>query len=340
MLEEPLNLGPAASFMSTGGMSPAYGYYPSYPGMRAEPSLVTVVRHTKYEITTNAANAITVAKQVTLESPLRIRQEPQIMASGDGWFEVEPATGRLLSARFEANGAVTSESVTRRTTTSLQVRLLRGAEREAALRPPAPSATGSAREKPLSEAEVRELFGELQSDDSSVRTRAANRLMLASLKTVPPDLLEFLAAKCSDPDPMLQRAAVKVVTKHGTRERVPALLRLLKSDDYGDRRAAMSALGRLREPAAAAPIADLLATGDASSATEALIEIGPEAEDAVLALLEERHSETRRNACRVLKLIGTTKSLESLQSLLLSPQRSVSEAAGEAARAIIARQDP
>jgi HEAT repeat protein len=101
----------------------------------------------------------------------------------------------------------------------------------------------------------------------------------------------------------------------------------------------MHGLARLQEKSAAEPLADLLALGDtdSSTASDALIKIGPVAEDAVLALLKERHADTLRNACRVLKQIGTQRSLEPLKNLVLSPSASVNQAAGDAARAIAAR---
>ena len=92
--------------------------------------------------------------------------------------------------------------------------------------------------------------------------------------------------------------------------------------------------------AAAEPLAALIASGssDAYQAVEALSKIGSDAEDAVLPLLQEKHNETKRQACKVLKDIGTKKSLEPLRELMLSTDRSLSDSAGEAVRAIMARQ--
>ena len=75
-----------------------------------------------------------------------------------------------------------------------------------------------------------------------------------------------------------------------------------------------------------------------AEASEALGKIGPDAEDAVLPLLKEKHYETRRQACNVLKQIGTKKSVEALRELMLSPEQSVNSSAAEAVRAIMARQ--
>ncbi|MCX6928224.1 MAG: HEAT repeat domain-containing protein [Verrucomicrobia bacterium] len=71
---------------------------------------------------------------------------------------------------------------------------------------------------------------------------------------------------------------------------------------------------------------------------EALIKIGPPAEGAVLALLKQKHTDTRIIACSILKQIGTKKSLSVLKELTGNSVKELSEAAAEAARSIQGRE--
>jgi len=75
-------------------------------------------------------------------------------------------------------------------------------------------------------------------------------------------------------------------------------------------------LGRLADPRAAEPLADLIATGQSDQTsfyrrdtpvTEALVKIGPAARPPVLTLLKEKHTDTRIIACNVLKQIGSKR---------------------------------
>jgi HEAT repeat protein len=76
---------------------------------------------------------------------------------------------------------------------------------------------------------------------------------------------------------------------------------------------------------------------EAHQAASALREIGPEAEAAVLRLLKEKHLETKREACNILRQIGTRKSIDPLREAMLAPDQMLSQAATEAVRAIQSR---
>ena len=138
----------------------------------------------------------------------------------------------------------------------------------------------------------------------------------------------------------MRAAAAKVIADYGTAEHVPLLLKLLKDSESFSHHPIIRGLGRLKDKRAAEPLAAMISSGgsDAYQAVEALSKIGADAEEAMLPLLQEKHNETKRQACKVLKDVGTKKSLEPLRELMLSTDRTLSEAAGEAVRAIMARQ--
>lgn len=337
IIGEPLAAGPGLLFGPPSGYS-SYSYYGSH-NTRQPNAVVAVTSKVRYQSKTTTADRITVGKTISLDSHLLAGTEPHISATGEGEFVFDSKTGTIVAAELSGKGVINTEAVTRRTTTTLRLKLLEGAEREAALRPPVPTPVSHYAPKKLTREEAEKLFEDLKSNDANARMNAANKLQTSELAEVPAGLVEFLADKTSDSDSMLRYVALKVLGDHGTKEQVPLFLKWLKSNDYSARNAAIRALGRLKEKSAAEPLAAMLASGsDGYQAVEALTKIGPEAEDAVLPLLKERHIETRRQACSILKQIGTQKSLEPLRELMLTNDRTLSDAAGEAVRTILARQ--
>ncbi|MPN39845.1 hypothetical protein SDC9_187379 [bioreactor metagenome] len=72
--------------------------------------------------------------------------------------------------------------------------------------------------------------------------------------------------------------------------------------------------------------------------SQALVNLGPEAEPAVLEVLALPNLASRAQACGILKQIGTRKSLEPLKDLTAHPVKELSEAAAEASRWIQSRE--
>lgn len=341
MIDDPLNLGPGSLFAGLPPNYSSYSFYGGPYGSRPGNAILAVTRKTRYEIKSSEVGLTTVSKHLNLDSHLMAGAEPRIAATGEGEFVFDTNLGQLASASLEAKGVVNTDTVTRRSATTLRLKLLDGTERENALRPmTTQTLSGGTPPKKLTREEIDKLAADLKSDDATTRMTAANKLQTAELSEAPASLLEFLTEKAGESDSSLRYAAIKIIGDYGTKDQVPTLLQWLKSDDSFSRNAAVRGLGRLKEKSAAEPLAAMLATGgsDGYQAVEALTKLGPDAEDAVLPLLQEKHVETRRQVCNVLKQIGTKKSLEPLRELMLNKDRQVNEAAAEAVRAIAARQ--
>ena len=337
VLDEPLSLGPAASFLPA--QSFGMPYYGSPLSSRGNaPALVPVTRKIRYEIKSTTAGQVTIAKRLNLDSHLQFGSEPRINATGEGEFVLDQESGLLRRTELQCKTVSNTDAVTRRSTVTLRIELLEGAERETALQSQAASLTARPAKK-LSGEDIQKILTDLKSDDAGTRGGAALKLQTSELSETPPALLDLMTGFLNDPDISLSSAAIKVVADYGTQEHVPVLLQLLKDSEHFSRNNIIRGLGRLKDKRAAEPLAALLASGgsDAYQAGEALAKIGPDAEDAVLAVLKEKHVETRRQVCRVLKQIGTKKSLEPLRELMLSTDRMLGESAGEAVRAIMAR---
>ena len=121
----------------------------------------------------------------------------------------------------------------------------------------------------------------------------------------------------TDPNPSIQMTAIKALGTWGTKQSVPALVKLLTGPDLGVRWTAMDALGKLKSAEAVDLVAERVPDRqDGMHAVRALTQMGPVAEDAVIKLLGHGDFLVRMKACNVLEQIGGPKSVEALQQLI------------------------
>jgi hypothetical protein len=322
-----------------------YSYPPYSPGLSRNLSPVVFVSQTiRAEIVATAGNVATVKQQLVVESPLLAGREPRLSANGAGTWKFDVRGGFMRGADLEFQGLFNSETTTRRTTARVQIQLLEGNERAAALAPPqsrpeVDPATGQAISKTLSGAELERVFAELKSSDENKQRTAANRLSNAELVEPPVAMVEYLTNFLFNTESPLRQAAIKVVADYGTATNVPELIQLLRSSDSSATYAALRGLSRLQDERAIEPLVEIVAAGssEAHMAVTALEKFLP-AEAAVLTLLKEKNVGTKRHACTILRKIGTQHSVAPLQELVGHAESSLSSAAVEALRAIQSRQ--
>jgi HEAT repeat protein len=338
LLDEPLLAGPlVASAQSFGPM-----YYNYTPGRPAQ-ATVAARQKTSAKVTGSTTETVTLQQDVTLETLLRTGNEPRISGSTQTKFVLDRAEGWPRLVEVEGKSAALTENLSRSSVLSLKWQLLEGAEREAALTPPPP------RPQEISAVDTAKLMTDLESDNQSARQTAACELTSIGRTVKPtPELLALGVKLSGDRDDTLRHAGQTLLANYGTREHVPVLLRALKeASDSSLRMTLAKGLGRLEDPRAAEPLAELIATGQSDQfshiqrdtpVAEALVKIGPPAEGAVLALLKEKNADTRISACSILKQIGSKKSLSALKELTGNPVKELSEAAAEAARSIQGRE--
>lgn len=139
--------------------------------------------------------------------------------------------------------------------------------------------------------------------DKSVRGEAANCLAKMGSAAEKP-LLEYLQHADKD----VQREAARVLAQVATRQSTPALLEHLEGPDADLAKAALQILAKLKDPKAIEPVAQLLGNkalgGDAA---RMLIETGPAAEKAVIAVAKGGDKESLSGAMAVLDKIGTAE---------------------------------
>lgn len=337
VMDFPYWLGPAASFWP----SQPFGapFYMNY-GPRQSMATLTVSRHVVYRITARTPETITIHKKLALTSLLKTGDAPRVSASSEGDLVFDPAAGLFKSMNLQGSAVSSTETSSRFAKTSMNCRLLVGADLASASVPPSTVATPQPPVK-LAANELPKLTADLNSSDLAIRREAAARLCRAELESLSPELVQLMASLCTDTDNGIRQSAATFLKAYGTTNEVPALLKLLKDSDWQARQSAIKALGRIRDERAIEPLTDEVARGSSPTqqdAYSALVSIGSAAEPAVLELLKDRNTETRRQACRILQQIGTNKSVESLQNLVGDADQSLSQMAAEALRAVKQRE--
>ncbi|HLP75301.1 MAG TPA: HEAT repeat domain-containing protein [Candidatus Paceibacterota bacterium] len=333
LMDEPLNLGPVRAF------SPGQNYpIPYYGGMNPRNALAVLAtqRTSKYELNSSEPGVVTIRRTSSVRTDLRNGTEPRIEASSEGSLILDRESGFLRKADIQFKSTVNTDVVTRRTTGSVQVKLLDGKERLAALEP---IVAMSVPARKLAPEEIEKVLQDARSSDNNVQRQAAMKLQNADLSNAPAELLDLATNWISSDDYTFKNAGARLLADCGTKDQVPLLLKLLKQNDSMSRSTVIRGLGRLKDPRAIEPLAEVIARGsDGYVAAEVMGKLGPEAEDTVLTLLKQKHLETLRSACNILKQIGTKKSIEPLRELMLDPDQSLNSAASEAVRAIQARE--
>ena len=253
--------------------------------------------------------------------------------------------GLPKSIDLQCKTLAVTENISRRTTATIRWKMLEGAERDAAINPPPP--TPASADTEMSADDIAKLTEKLKSEDVSARQEAARKLSSAKVSSPSTGLLSSMVGLVNDPDDSVRSSALTFLANYGTQDHVMLLVKALNTTDQNLRSTIVRGLGRLKDKRAADALADVLAMGPmeqlqynnsrSTDAADALARIGPSAEPAVLGLLKERNNATRWQACGILKRIGTEKSLSTLKELALSPSKELSEAAGEACRAIESR---
>jgi HEAT repeat protein len=172
------------------------------------------------------------------------------------------------------------------------------------------------------------------------RQEALRRLASATVvENKRKEVIEAVLTALEGTDPPTARLAGTALARWITAETadVPRLVKLLESKNDGARHGAIAVLARLKDPRAIEGIASRVPY-DRYDAGRALIRIGPDAEKAVWPLLQNRSGEAIREACRVLKRIGSPASIPQLEPLLKYRDASIALLSKVTIRAIEARQ--
>ena len=337
VLDDPLWLGPAESFLNTrmNGQPMAMRFNMGYP--QQTPAILAVSRHASTRAKNSAAGTVEMHKHTTLESFTRTGTDSRLAATSESDFTFDRNAGILAKIETQSDVSSQTETTSRQAKVTFKARLLAGDELAAALAPPPPPAPP----RKLTGADLEKISADLRSPDTDTRRAALRQFNGADVETPSDEFIALVATMALDPDSFVHMTTANFLSHHATTNEVPVLLKLLKDTDWSARQNATKALGRLKDERAIQPLADLIARNGnmfGQDISAALINIGAPAEKAVLSLLNERNAETQRQACIILQQIGTTSSLDALQRLVGDSEQQTSQAAVEAIRAIKQRQ--
>jgi HEAT repeat protein len=139
--------------------------------------------------------------------------------------------------------------------------------------------------------------------------------------------------------------AAKALVTWATAEEVPTLIRVLRKERLGGfRKYIVQALGQVKDKSAVPVLVELLGQPfDGGEAEKALTAFGPSVEEEMAKALDQKGFRERTAACRVLREVGTAKSLPALKAALAKAEGErgtgpeVAKAAQEAITAIESR---
>lgn len=316
------------------GMPWSPPYYDGAMFRRNTAASLQASQTTRVEVVSVTAEQAQLKWTAALQTALKFEGTPRLDAATEGEAVFDRQQGLMREIRFRYRETSASETVTRRSRLTFEARLLEGDERRAALERQAPRTPQT-----LTAADVRAALADLASRDDQRRTDALTKLQSDSFDSLPPELAEKAEALLDSRDDSVRWVAARIVAEAATAEQVPTLLRLMRPPESPMRANAIQALGRLKDPRAIDPLVEFVARGESEryAAIEALKMFGPEAEEAVLSLFEEKSLETRRAACQILEQVGTAASLDTLREAMLDPDRQLRDQASQAVGAIAAR---
>jgi uncharacterized Tic20 family protein len=158
---------------------------------------------------------------------------------------------------------------------------------------------------------------DLQSTDKFKQSRAADSLARQTPEAARHDeVVNALEKLTHESDVFLRDSAYRgLVVWASTKSDVPLLIEMLKSAGFVEKRRVIETLTKLKDPKAIKPLVDAIQDlAVRGSAEKALIAFGADAEGDVASMLTDKSFPVRLSACKILKEIGTKKSLPALET--------------------------
>jgi S1-C subfamily serine protease/HEAT repeat protein len=312
---------------------------PATPGQEK----VIIVSHpgresTSYAVKSVTRTGVTIANRYQLATEETIEDQPQFSVEGEGTLTLDPATGLPTAYDYQARITEIDDNTTLRIPVTVQFRLLKGADRDLAIRAPVMPPTPM---NPCSADDVANLLAKLKSGDQNASRDAAGSLLaLAPLANRRQAVVKALEPLLKSSDGGVRSAAYRAIGVWGTSENVKIPLANLDAEqDGGVRDALFEAIGRLQpSPDSFGPLIAQL--GKHPGAERALRAAGPAAESALLQTVVNDGAEmqTRIAACGLLRDLGSASSVSALESIAAMREGiEIGRAAADAVRQVEAR---
>ena len=189
------------------------------------------------------------------------------------------------------------------------------------------------------EEELTKALADLKAADGHRRSGGADRL--AKVYVIVPErraeIAKALEEAAVDKDLFLRHAALRALNLWSGPENVAGLVRGLEIQDGQTRSGICTIIAKHKDASAAAAVAKLLVGFERGAAATALKAMGSAAEKEVIPYLANKDLWAAREACGILKEIGTEASIAPLEEAKAKPDFLVNHAAGEALKAVQAR---
>ncbi len=153
------------------------------------------------------------------------------------------------------------------------------------------------------------------------------------------DVVRALVPLLYEDDIFLVNEVMRALAVWKSPDSVPPLIAVLKSDHHFVRNEAIKALGKIQDPRAVEPILELIRQ-NGREVEEALQDLGPAAEPALLKRIADPDRGTRERVLNVLAVVGGMDTLLMMQRMTPDPDRGIQEASKRAWRSIVTRVGP
>ena len=304
-----------------------------------------------WEIQSNEDGQLRIQKNYELKTDDKVAGKPRRSMTGEGELTFDPARGFWKSGLMQYTVEINDDNVAVSIPVSVSFRILTEAEAknreklavEAKKKAEMLQAKAAeeARPKPLTVEERKQLLADLKSANDQTLQKTGDRLARVPEPEKPDaELAAAIAGATARATGFPRSLLAKALAVWATPGEEKELIRLLSTNDFLVRPAAISGLAKMKSAKAAKILAnlmnDLASRGEAAKGLKAM---GADvAEPEVISLLKSPDLFTRGEAAKILQEIGTTKALPALKELLGSGQPFADQAAKAAISAIELRE--
>jgi hypothetical protein len=280
-------------------------------------TVINATERADYSIKSDENDKVVVEKKYTLTTDVKVNDKPKLELTGTGTFTLDPKRGVISGINYKMTFAAREAADETEVPITITVTLLSEEEQKKLIEQRKAAAARAA--QPIAEADYPAILENLKSDNAAKYLGAANKLASKSPASPSPEIAKQLASMLGDDKSGTRFTAARALQKWATDDVVPQLIAALQDKNPSVRGSVMNALANLKAEKGIEPIAELLPTGlSRLQASKALKKYGSAAETAVAKQLKADEWVVRLEACRILKEIGTKKSLKALDDVASS----------------------
>lgn len=285
-------------------------------------------QNTEYKITSQTPDEATIEVKHSYRTVAMVDGSPEVELSGTGTIQFDKKQGGVKSLNLKyklfrrSKTSVHKIPITIASTQLSEAELLKYKADQKALREKHQAEMQKRKEASKFEipenidADLKKILTDLATTDVFKRKFALKQLSEAKPKQENPDISKILIKLLNSGDIIVVSDASKALVIWSTKADVPALIKLLPQVNILGLEGVIDAILKHRTLEGVKAVAELLKDPTKShNASKKLIAYGSDAEDAVLDQLDPSNFITLVNIFRVLKEIGTEKSLKKISKV-------------------------